>query len=157
MLGSKNQIKACASSTYSLAILVVKLRFAMPLCVLEIFKGRFSAFVLAVLQETRRCPGCFLPDQNHANGAFLQIGRNLQKFDVPLFVDAFEDCGHGWNPSMRPRHERRGEPPKTRATNTADTRFNAATAQTPWRMGVVLGKNPSTTQLQCGHGTNAVE
>src|SRR5205823_5631316 len=86
------------------------------------------------------------------------------------------------NPSMRPRHQGRGEPlsfafaidyrrylqcghgtkavenvTKTSYNSAGEHTFNAATAPRPWRTSDKILRAFHRVRLQCGHGTKAVE
>src|SRR5437762_1154490 len=59
--------------------------------------------------------------------------------------------------SMRPRHQGRGERRRRRRVVTELVSFNAATAPRPWRTSRKRPAGAAFSQLQCGHGTKAVE
>src|SRR5438128_472950 len=82
-LPSRNQIRAWASRTCSLAMPVVELLFAVPLDVLEILEGRHSAsLVLAEGQVARRRLRLFFADHDDPDGPLLQTARWLQEFNA---------------------------------------------------------------------------
>jgi hypothetical protein len=97
-LPSRNQTRAWASRTYSLAMPVVELLFAVPLGILEVFEGRHPAgVVLAERQWARRRLGLFACKDDDPNGPLGQAGGCFQELDLALLVIAFEEGDHGKN------------------------------------------------------------